>query len=160
MTILIVVAILASMLGSILWVMPSKRDQDRMKLRLFARKSQLGVQLTHIELPDKWDKSTTKVNATAYHKYRVNKLKHLESEICIYPFEVWKHEEICENWYANRVVLLSEESKNLLKHKFEDFKAIVITMDAVSLYWNERGDEDDVKKIQSLLNELEAIDFI
>lgn len=160
MTILIVVAIIASMLGSILWVMPSKRDQEKMKIRLLARKSQLGVQLTHIELPDKWDKSTSKVNATAYHKFRINKLKHLTKDVCIYPYEVWKYENLAGSWYANAVLTLSESNKQLLLDKIDSFKAIVISMDSVSLYWDERGDEDDVEAIQSLLSELEAIEFI
>ncbi|WP_438464858.1 hypothetical protein [Marinomonas sp. PE14-40] len=159
MTILIVVAIIASMLGSILWVMPSKRDQDRMKIRLLARKSQLGVQLTHIELPDKWDKSTTKVKSAAYHKFRINKLKSMTDEVCIYPYEVWKYENILDGWYANKAFNLSESSQETLKTHFESFKAIIITMDCVSLHWDENGDEDDVEKIQSLLSELEAIEF-
>lgn len=160
MTILIVVAIIASMLGSILWVMPSKRDQDRMKIRLLARKNQLGVQLTHIELPDKWDKSTTKVKSAAYHKFRINKLKTLTDEVCIYPYEVWKYENILDGWYANKAIKLSESSQETLKTHFESFKAIIITMDCVSLHWDENGDEDDVNKIQSLLSELEAIEFV
>ncbi|EAQ63623.1 hypothetical protein MED121_00405 [Marinomonas sp. MED121] len=158
MTILIVVAIVASMLGSILWLMPSKRDQDRMKLRLLARKSQLGVQLTHIELPDKWDKSTTKVKVTAYHKFRINKLKALDHEIGIYPYEVWKHEKVTDNWYSAMPIPLSDKSAALLENKMDAFKAIQITKDAVSLYWDERGDESDIVAIQSLLNELEAIE--
>lgn len=159
MTILIVVAIVASMLGSILWVMPSKRDQDKMKIRLLARKSQLGVQLTHIELPDKWDKSTTKVKSAAYHKFRINKLKNFTDEVCIYPFEVWKYENILDGWYANRAINLSESSQETLKNHTQNFKAIVVTADCVSLHWNENGEESDVEKIQSLLSEIEAIDF-
>ena len=158
MTIFIVVAIVASMLGSILWVKPSKRDQDRMKLRLLARKSQLGVQLTHIELPDKWDKSTTKVKVTAYHKFRINKLKNLEHGIGLYPYEVWKYEKLTENWFAAVALPLSQKSLELLEDKMNQFKAIKITKDCVSLYWDERGDEDDVTAIQSLLTELETIE--
>jgi len=159
MTILIVAVIFASLLGSVLWVMPSKRDQARMKMRLLARKSQLGVQLTHIELPDRWDKSTTKVKTTAYHKFRVNKLKSLESDVCLYPYEVWKYEALTENWFVNRNIDLSEVSKTILASKVDSFQAIVITIDSVSVYWDERGGEEEVEEVKSLLNELEAIEF-
>ena len=161
MTILIVVAIIASMLGSILWVMPSKRDQDKMKLRLLARKSQLGVQLTHIELPDKWDKSTTKINVAGYHKFRINKLKSLEKDVFIYPYEVWKYQKRAEDmpWYSSRELNLSKDGMEILNEKVESFKAIAITVDSVSIYWDERGDESDIDSIQSLLNEIEAIEF-
>jgi hypothetical protein len=159
MTILIVVAIFASLLGSILWVMPSKRDQERMKMRLLARKSQLGVQLTYIELPDRWDKSTTKVKATAYHKFRAKKLKNLVSDVCLYPFEVWKYESLEGNWYVNAPIELSESSRAILTNNLDNFKAIVITIDSVSVYWEERGGESSVDDIKSLLEELEAIDF-
>jgi len=159
MTILIVAVIFASLLGSVLWVMPSKRDQARMKMRLLARKSQLGVQLTHIELPDRWDKSTTKVKTTAYHKFRVKKLKSLESDVCLYPYEVWKYEALTENWFVNRNIDLSEVSKTILASKVESFQAIIITIDGVSVYWDERGGEEEVEEVKSLLNELEAIEF-
>lgn len=159
MTILIVVAIFASLLGSILWVMPSKRDQERMRMRLLARKSQLGVQLTYIELPDRWDKSTTKVKATAYHKFRAKKLKDLPSDVCLYPFEVWKYENLIENWFVNTQINLSESSKAILMDKVDSFQAIIITIDSVSVYWDERGGEDSVEEVKSLLEELEAISF-
>ena len=147
------------MLGSILWVMPSKGDQRKMKIRLLARKSQLGVQLTHIELPDRWDKSTTKVKSTAYHKFRVNKLKNLSADVCIYPYEVWKYENLLDGWYANKAINLSDLSKATLRDNADSFKAIIITMDSVSLYWDESGEEGGVENIQSLLNELEVIEF-
>jgi len=159
MTILIVAVIFASLLGSVLWVMPSKGDQARMKMRLLARKSQLGVQLTHIELPDRWDKSTTKVKTTAYHKFRVKKLKSLETDVCIYPYEVWKYNTLIENWFVNSKLNLSESSKLILASKVDSFQAIKITIDSVSVYWDEKGGEEEVEEVKSLLDELEAIEF-
>ena len=133
MTALIVVFITLSLMGSALWIMPSKRERQKMSLRMLARKHNLTVQLTSIDLPDKWDKTTEKESVCAYHKYREKPLKSFDT-INVYPYEVWKHNEICKGWYANKPLELSDSSIAILEKSQGIFVALEISDAKVSLY--------------------------
>jgi len=157
MTIFIVILISISLLGSILWIKPSEREQQQMQLRLMARKKALVVQFTHIELPDKWDKSKTKLKVMSYNKFRVKKAPSFTMDVNFYPYEVWKHYLIAEGWYANTPVNLSKKAKDTLSGNLKRFTAIKISTDSVSLYWQEEGEECLVDEINNLLIELEQL---
>ena len=154
MTALIVVFITLSLMGSALWIMPSKREREKMALRMLARKHNITVQLTSVDLPDKWDKMTTKEsNVCAYHKYRDKTLKDF-TEIKLYPYEVWKYESICKGWFASQPFALSEETAKLLEKHHEVFVAIEVTPSNVSLFWREKGDDSVVEDANAILNAL------
>lgn len=161
----IIVLIVASLLGSILWIRPSNKERQQMQLRLLARKKQLSVQFTHIDLPDKWDKSKTKTKVTAYHKFRAKKQASLTESVNLYPYEVWKHDEVANGWYAsrplssNQPLALSDMAITILQNSHHLFTAIKIEFDCVSLYWNETGEESDIDDINALLQELEKMAF-
>lgn len=153
MTALIVVFITLSLMGSALWIMPSKREREKMSLRMLARKHNITVQLTSIELPDKWDKVTEKESVCAYHKYREKPLKDF-SDINVYPYEVWKHPEVCKKWYASQSFTLSERAISILEKHHGVFVAIEISAAKVSLYWREKGDEETVNEANELIEDL------
>ena len=155
----IIIIIAASLLGSLLWIRPSHKEHMQMQLRLIARKKHLSVQFTHIDLPDKWDKSKTNAKITAYHKFRAKKATSLASAVNLYPYEVWKHDEIVEGWYASLSLPLSQAAQNILRENQTVFTAIRIEYDCVSLFWSEEGTEATVDDISRLLIELEGIDF-
>lgn len=157
MTIFIILLIATSLVGSILWIRPSKREHMQMKLRLEARQKHLSVQFTHIELPDKWDKSKTKEIVTSYYKFRTKKAPSFIEEVNLYPYEIWKYQLVADGWYANINLSLSEHSKQTLMKYKEDFVALKLDADCVYLYWNEKLSESIVDDIYELLTELEQV---
>lgn len=157
MTALIVVFITLSLMGSALWVMPSKRERQKMALRMLARQHNITVQLTSVELPDKWDKVTHKESVCAYHKYRDKPLKDF-TDFNLYPYEVWKYESICKGWFASRALTIDDSIINLLEKYQEVFMAIEVKASGVSLYWREKGDEQTVRDADKVLSSLLLID--
>lgn len=155
----IIILIAASLLGSVLWIRPSRTERLQMHLRLVARKKHLSVQFTHIDLPDKWDKSKNQKKVTAYHKFRIKKATTLAEPIYLYPYEVWKHEQISKTWYASHSLSLSDFAITVLDKNTAIFSAIKIEFDCLSLYWKEEGTEETVAEISQLLTELEALKF-
>lgn len=156
MTALIVVFIVLSLMGSALWIKPSKRDREKMTLRMLARKHSILVQLTSVDLPDKWDKMTTKVSVCAYRKYRQKPLKDFDP-VKLYTYEVWKHLALCDGWFASRDVELQPRTLALLEKHREVFTAIEVAPEGVSLFWKERGDEQTVSEANQIIEDLLAL---
>lgn len=156
MTALIVVFITLSLMGSALWIMPSKRERQKMDLRMQARKLGITVKLTSINLPDKWDKVTEATSVCAYHVYREKPLKEFD-EFTLYPYEVWKHPELCKGWFSSKNIDLSDPIKDKLALHHEVLVALEVTSERVSLYWNEKGDESVVKDAHEIMAALLAV---
>lgn len=151
MTALIVIFIALSLMGSALWIMPPKKERQRMALRLHARKLGLTVQLTSIDLPDKWDKSITKQKTVAYSAYRAKPLDGATQPVWILPYEVWKYHSVKHGWWSSAAVTLSEEDQEILREYGESLVALKISSDSVALYWNEAGDEAALESVTKLV---------
>lgn len=160
MTAFIVIFITLSFMGSALWVLPSKRERQRMSLRMQARKLGLVVQLTSIELPDKWDKSREKYKVVAYSFYRVKTLTTLPEVIWLLPYEVWKYQAVGDGWWSSDNVSLTEPSINTLEKYGAILKAIKITPEAVSLYWNEAAEEQELEELAKMIFSLVEIEAV
>ena len=141
MTALIVIFITLSLMGSALWIMPPKKERQRMALRMHARKLGLTVQLTSIDLPDKWDKSLNRQKTTAYSFYRLKPINTLPDKIWLLPYEVWKYHASIEGWWSSELLTLTADSKDVLEQYGALLTGIKITPESVSFYWNEAGDE-------------------
>ncbi|GAB3475603.1 hypothetical protein [Marinomonas epiphytica] len=157
MTVFIVIFITLSLMGSALWVLPSKGERQKMSLRMQARQHGLSVQLTSIELPDKWDKTTNKQNVCAYSIFRHKAIEFDAREVLILPFEVWKYHELLDGCWVSHGLSLDEKQKKLLKQCVGLFCAIKVTAKTVDFYWHEKGQEADVKKLYDLLSMLEKL---
>ncbi|TDP00018.1 hypothetical protein [Marinomonas balearica] len=157
MTALIVILITVSLMGSALWVMPSKRERQKMALRMHARKCQLTVQLTSLDLPDKWDKVTNSQKTCAYRYIRPKKLKNFGDTILITPYEVWKYVSINPSWWVSRNIPMTDAVLNGLDVIDGAAIAVEVTDSVVSVYWNEKGDEKTVESISELLRSLSTI---
>ena len=155
MTEIIVVLIVFSLMGSALWILPSKKERHIMDMRMRARKHGIQVQLTQIDLPDKWDKMTTKQAACAYHLYRAQPLKDF-APINLYPSEVWKHEPLTSGWFASTPMVIGDDLRSQLEHLSVPLIAIEIKAEGVSLYWKEQGGLETVDELASVLRLLLA----
>ena len=151
MTALIVIFITLSLMGSALWIIPPKKERQRMDLRMNARKLGLTVQLTSIDLPDKWDKSISNHKTVAYSYYRLKPVTSLPDVIWLLPYEVWKYNALVEGWWSSELFVLTEDAKHILLKHGHLLAAIKITQDGVSLYWNESADELVLKELSQLI---------
>ncbi len=153
MTALIVVFITLSLMGSALWIMPSRRERDKMALRMQARSPGITVQLKSIDLPDRWDKVTTRQSVCAYHKFHAKPLKDF-ADFKLLPYEVWKHANICSGWYANAETAIAPETLELLEKHQGIINGIEVTPNGVSLYWQEKGTIETVDDLNDLIDAL------
>ncbi|MCZ2720446.1 hypothetical protein O1D97_01985 [Marinomonas sp. 15G1-11] len=154
MTIVIVVFITLSLMGSVLWIMPSKRDKEKMSLRMEARQYQLTVQLMKVEIPDKWDKTTESIDSCAYRLNRIKEKKAIINTIRLLPKEVWKYDSVCDGWWSSQPLHLSVTAIESLQLIGKNIDSIEITSNSISCFWNEQGNKKDVLTLSSLLNEL------
>ena len=160
MTALIVIFITLSLMGSALWIMPPKKERQRMALRMHARKLGLTVQLTSIDLPDKWDKSLNREKTVAYSFYRLKPVASLPDKVWVLPFEVWKYHALIEGWWSSELLALSAESRGTLEKYGALLIGIKITPESVSFYWDEAGDEvilEELARFVFSLAELKSI---
>jgi hypothetical protein len=160
MTALIVIFITLSLMGSALWIMPPKKERQRMALRMHARKLNLTVQLTSIDLPDKWDKSLNRQKTVAYSFYRLKPMTSLPKDIWLLPFEVWKYHALIEGWWSSEFFALSAEAENVLKQYGRLLTGIKITPECVSFYWNEVGDNEDLEALSRLVSSLVKLESV
>lgn len=157
MTALIIIFITLSLMGSVLWILPSKRERQRMNLRMYARKLDFTVQLTSIDLPDKWDKSMNSHKTVSYSLYRIKSVPSLPDAIWLLPYDVWKYHVVTEGWWSSETVVLTEEIIEILKKHGAVLLGIKITPDSVSFYWNELGDEVILNKLFKVMHFLADI---
>lgn len=157
MAIVIVIFITLSLMGSALWIMPPKQERRRMDLRMNARKHNLTVQLTSIELPDKWDKSKDKQKVCAYCLYRNKPLDEWQGSVWFLTYEVWKYSLVVDGWWMSKPLMISDQTKQDLIELREVVTAIEITRDAVSVYWHEKGDDDTLAQIARLATALSIL---
>ena len=154
MTALIVIFITLSLMGSALWIMPPKKERQRMALRMHARKLGLTVQLTSIDLPDKWDKSMNRQKTIAYAFYRLKPVTSLPECIWLLPYEVWKYNALLDGWWSSELFPLTAAAQKVLEKHGALLVAIKITPESVSLYWDEAGDELVLDELSTLIYSL------
>jgi hypothetical protein len=154
MTALIVIFITLSLMGSALWIMPPKKERQRMDLRMHARKLGLTVQLTSIDLPDKWDKSMNRQKTVGYSFYRLKPVTSLPDCIWLLPYEVWKYNALVEGWWSSELFTLAADARKILDKHGALLAGIKIAPECVSLYWDESGDQVVLDELSALIYSL------
>lgn len=154
MTALIVIFITLSLMGSALWIMPPKKERLRMDLRMHARKLGLTVQLTSIDLPDKWDKSLNRQKTVGYSFYRLKPVTSLPDCTWLLPYEVWKYNALIDGWWSSELFMLTPDAKKVLGKYGALLAGIKITPESVSLYWDEAGDKEVLDELSTLIYSL------
>lgn len=162
MKIAIIVFIVLSLLGSVMWVMPTRRERFQAKLRLKARTEGFQVQLVHLEGPrEQGEMEPTTQNVPAYRLMRLGLRKEEAAEIT--PWQVFKanalaNEGLPAGWSWKRGERQLEDRalarlSLVIEQMPEDIVAIESTPVQVSAYWRE-GQEDDMATIKAALNQL------
>ncbi|GAA0785867.1 hypothetical protein [Marinobacterium sediminicola] len=162
---LIIGFILASLIGSVMWVMPSPRQRYQAQLRMRARQMGIQVQLARITLPRaKGEVEQETVSVPAYRFIRDN-LERVERDNWpsweVHRLETIDNEGLPAGWsWLKGQGRLSSEAKvqlvALLEALPEDVVGVESTPLHLSLYWHEKGEADRIDQLQSLVKPLLA----
>lgn len=151
----IVVLVVLSLMGSVFWVMPSTRD--RLKMRLRQRAMSLGVK---VRMPDQ------------ALKERLIRYEDLVLGSMIYECLNFSHQAVS---FSGSLYILREgggawaftdssiptgidKSRvlNAANSLPESCRLMVLTANSVFVFWNERGVEEDVDTIHSVLEQVNS----
>lgn len=158
MTTLIIICAVILILGSSLWILPSSRQRAQMELRRAAMRKGLQVKLSKIkdlEYPGE------EMNCIAYRLPR-----HRTNDATIPEWMLLRHTQTDEEtqvpgWVYERVAGRyrfsdGEAAAKILAQFPADVMAVQSTTGAISAYWNENGEMDDVDTILRVLTELQT----
>lgn len=156
----IIILVVMSLLGSMMWVMPSPRQRFLAKLRQQASRHGFQVQMVHLISPRAAGEIEPETRmATVYRLPRYNLDKQQR-----YHFKVWQvfrqtavaNEGLPEGWCwgkgerclnAQQLITLN----TLLEALPEGVSSIESTPVHLSIFWDERGDENMLDEFQTLL---------
>lgn len=160
MTLLILGLALCLILGSMLWVLPSKKERAQMQLRREAMRRGFQVQLNKLE---ERLNPFEKIHCVAYRLPR-RKVKSQALSWIIYRAteEELKQLQEAPPWlYSPRSLRPTPEQQQAILLLLQALPQDVVAVDAnpgrVSIYWHERGATSDLDSILRVLQELQEI---
>lgn len=156
----IIILIMMSLLGSMMWVMPSPRQRFLAKLRQQASKHGFQVQMVRMTPPRAAGQMKPEtLTATAYRLPRYNLEKAHRNNFT--EWQVFRqiavaNEGLPEGWcWGSGERCLNEQQLAVLNALIEQLPAGVSSVEStpvhISLYWDERGDENSLDEFQTLL---------
>lgn len=160
---LIITFIVASLIGSVMWVMPSPRQRYQAQLRMRARKLGIQVQLARVTLPRaKGELEPETVSVPAYRFIRDN-LERSERDRWlgweVHRLDLIDNEGLPEGWswikgQGSLPDAAVAQLGTLLNALPEDVVGVESTPLHLSLYWHEHGEADRLETLHSLVQPL------
>ena len=161
----IIILIMLSLIGSMMWMMPSQRQKYQAKLRMRAKTMGYQVQLARITGPRaEGEVEPDTVTVPAYRLMRTN-MDRKESE-ALKAWQVFRVRSIAsdglpDGWsWSYGEGELSDSQLALLAEILPSMPADVVALESspvqVSVYWQE-GEEEDLEILGSLKEELDKI---
>lgn len=159
----VIILIMLSLIGSIMWVKPTPRQRFQAQLRAKAKPLGLQVQMVRLTAPrGKGETEPRQYSAMAYRLPRLNVDKKTANTIV--PWHAFKVESIANNglpegwsWGFGENVL-SEEALTLLKDIIDVLpngtSSIESTPIQATVHWDEEGDFDDLDLIKEQLERI------
>ncbi|MBN3560559.1 hypothetical protein [Aliamphritea spongicola] len=156
----IIILVMMSLVGSMMWVLPSKRERFQAQLRQLAMRKGFNVQLAQVKPPRaSGEIEQESFNSPVYRLPRTN-ISRKEREGFI-QWQVYKQvalaaEGLPEGWcWGEGERKLSESQLEQLSVLISDLPegAVAIESDPVhlSVFWDERGDLNDLDRIQDAM---------
>lgn len=156
----IIVLIMLSLLGSMMWAMPSPREKAQAALRSKARTLGLQVQLVRLAAP----RATGEADADEYDRAAYRKLRSGLSAAQrdrLIPWQVFQIRSLAcdglpEGWsWKQGEGTLAQAQLNVLADVLRALPQDVLALEStplyVTAYWSERGGIDELDKIQLML---------
>ncbi len=156
--IIVLVAIL-SVVGSVVWVRPSKRDVKLADWRQEARKAGLHVRLEGLAAEPKESGIRDDVTGASYYLYNQQPDKKDELTWAIVNTHGWLQDNLPTNWswYHREVAINSADLSSLMSSLSLPIKAIERTPKYSRIIWDESGLEFDAVQLKELLQKVHAI---
>ena len=159
----IIVLIMLSLIGSMMWVMPSPRQRFQSKLRLDARKLGFQVQLSRLEIPRaKGEMESEVINMPAYRMLR-GKLdrssKEQWVEWMVARVDAMAADGLPEGWsWAKGERALSVQKLNVLSTWLKQLPKEVVAVEStaihLTLYWREPEEAGALDELAEKANQL------
>lgn len=162
MKVAIIVFVVLSLLGSMMWMMPSKREKFQARLRLKARQEGFQVQLVHLTAP----RAQGELEAVSNNipAYRLNRQEHTNAEHPpTLPWQVFRVDALANtglpagwSWKLGERQLTDTQLESLVA-VINQLPADVLALESspvqVSAFWRE-GQEQDLAVIKQALQQL------
>jgi hypothetical protein len=156
----IIVLIMMSLIGSMMWAMPTAREKTQARVRSKARTLGLQVQIVRLTAP----RATGQADAEEYERAAYRYLRHGLSAVQRERLQPWQlfrmrslaNEGLPEGWsWKQGERLLSRDQLDVLAEVLSALPMDVVALEStplhVTAFWEERGGIEGVEKIQALL---------
>jgi hypothetical protein len=159
----IIILVMASLLSSVMWVMPSPRQRHQGRLRLKARQLGIQVQLVRVSFPRATGEIEGEDRTLAAYRFARTNLDRDERSgwRCweVLRVETLNNTGLPEHWSWGKEVaaLQPAEYKQLsavLQQLPQGVQGVESTPLNLTLYWNERGDEAMLDRLAVLIRPL------
>ncbi|RRJ84652.1 hypothetical protein [Aestuariirhabdus litorea] len=159
MTYLIIAVVVLYLVGTITWVMPSRRDKKQAAMR--ARAKQLGLQLQYKtkELPRGLDRG---YGAVAYMQYIQPRPQPLEGATVLKLLRIPEEEGQIPGWTVSGAFMdeFLAPFEAVLAGFPADVFGVLVGPGAVAIEWQEKGDLDDIERIYNGLSRLLTLPLV
>lgn len=159
----IIVLIMLSLIGSMMWAMPTPREKAQALVRSKARTLGLQVQMVRLAAP----RATGEAEAEEYERAAYRHLRHGLSAAQrerLQPWQLFRLESLANEglpagWsWKQGERMLSREQLDMLAEALPGLPEDVVALESTSLYvtafWGERGGVEGVEKIQAVLRKI------
>lgn len=159
----IIIGVMLSLVGSAMWVMPTKRQKFQAKLRLHARTLGFNVQLARLEAPRAaGEMEGETISVPAYRLLRTN-MERKDSDGLV-VWQVFRLQSMAttglvEGWsWMHGENELTQTQLNVLNDVLSSLPKDVTALESnpvqVTAYWHERGDEAVLAEIKERLDRI------
>jgi len=165
---MIIILIMMSLIGSMMWVMPTQRQKYQAALRMKAKNLGYQVQLERVTAPRaKGEMEAEARNMTAYRLLRhglSNEQKNRFDAWQIFRVESIADTGLPEGWsWSHGEKTLSPAQLEILRDVIAEMPAGVFSIESnpayIGIHWDEEGGEDMLEKLKSLLERFLEQDF-
>ncbi|MEY8264263.1 MAG: hypothetical protein RPR98_08655 [Bermanella sp.] len=159
LTLLIVMVAILSLVGSVVWVRPSKRDVKLAKWRQEARQAGMYVKLDGLAAEPKDSGIRDDIGGASYYLYEPQAHKQDQLSWALVKAEGWLQQGLPArwSWYRQEVALDGPRLQALIA-------ALPIAVDAIErtpkysrIIWQESGQEFDAQQLKQFLQQVQAL---
>jgi len=146
----IISLVVAFLLGSVMWVMPSPRQRYQAKLRLEARQKGIQVQMVQLTLPRALGEMEPEVRTVAAYRFPRTNLERRERDHWrgweVLRIDTLHNRGLPEHWSWSKGAKALQPAAlgqlhTLLQQLPEGVLGVESTPLSLTFYWDERGDE-------------------
>lgn len=148
-----------AVVGSVMWIRPSPRDQKLAKWRRDALMAGMKVRLQTLKAEPKNSGIRDDVEGVTYEWYNPEPAKQDKLTWAIVKADGWLQEGLPEgwSWYGQEAEIDLQRVKDLIDSLPVEVNAIERTPMSGRVIWGEQGTEFDAVKLKACLEALQAI---